>query len=167
MNYQQQLLKISAGFVGALFGGILIALPTLAQYRVDDPNFNRVEPFTEESEVIQPPLPSAQESPVAMVLPVDNQVTIRLMNDTNAPVTYQVIGDTEERTLYGSGEVSLQNLPTPITLTFVRSDGGLLEVQPQFTSNNGVLELRLDEATSLDGDTAALMIDEQGRIFMN
>ena len=137
MNYQRQVLKISAGVIGALFGSLLIGLPTLAQYRINE-DFNSVEPSSSESQVIQTPLPSAQESPVAMVLPVDNQVTIRLMNDTNTPVTYQVIGDTGERTLSGSGEVSLLDLPTPITLTFVRSDGGLLQVQPQFSADAGV-----------------------------
>jgi len=45
---------------------------------------------------IQAPLPEEQQAPSAM--PVNGKINIKLMNATNAVVTYQVIGDTNQRT---------------------------------------------------------------------
>jgi len=77
---------------------------------------------------IQAPLPEEQQAPSAMVMPVNGKINIKLMNATNAVVTYQVIGDTNQRTLAGGLDVTLQNIKTPLTVTFVREDKGLLKV---------------------------------------
>jgi len=42
-------------------------------------------------------------------------------NNTNAPVSYEAIGYTQRRFL-GGEETVLRNLPTPVTVTFVRQD---------------------------------------------
>jgi len=40
-------------------------------------------------------------------MPVNGKINIKLMNATNAVVTYQVIGDTNQRTLAGGLDVTL------------------------------------------------------------
>jgi len=42
------------------------------------------------------------------------------MNATNTVVNYQVIGDTNQRTLAGGSDITLQNIATPVTVTCVR-----------------------------------------------
>jgi len=55
------------------------------------------------------------------------------MNATNAVVTYQVIGDTNQRTLAGGLDVTLQNIKTPLTVTFVREQDFLRLVKSSLT----------------------------------
>jgi len=75
--------------------------------------------------------PEEQQAPSAMVMPVNGKINIKLMNATNAVVTYQVIGDTNQRTLAGGLDVTLQNIKTPLTVTFVRGQRALRLVQKQ------------------------------------
>jgi len=72
------------------------------------------------------------------------------MNATNTVVNYQVIGDTNQRTLAGGSDITLQNIATPVTVTCVREDNGLLRLFPK--QPQGLLEVMLDETTSLDQD---------------
>jgi hypothetical protein len=116
--------------------------------------------------VIQPPLPEEQQAPSAMVMPIDGKINIKLTNATNAVVTYQVIGDTDQRSLEGSSDVTLQNIATPVTLTFLREDKGLLKVTLQTTSP-GVLEVMLDETTNLDEDQDTVRVEKGGTVFVN
>jgi len=55
------------------------------------------------------------------------------MNATNTVVNYQVIGDTNQRTLAGGSDITLQNIATPVTVTCVREDNGL-QVIPKAAS---------------------------------
>lgn len=116
--------------------------------------------------VIQPPLPEEQQSPSATVMPVDGKINIKLTNATNAAVTYQVVGDTDQRTLGGDSDVTLQNIQTPVTITFVREDKGLLKVTPQAASE-GLLEVTVDETTNLDEDKGTIRVQENGQVFLN
>jgi len=115
---------------------------------------------------IQPPLPEQQQAPSMMVTPVDGKINIKLINATNAVVTYQVVGDTNQRTLTGDSDVTLQNLETPVTVTFVRQDRGLLKVSPQ-ASSSGLLEVTLDETTNLDEGKSTMRIEKGGAVFIN
>jgi hypothetical protein len=115
---------------------------------------------------IQPPLPEQQQAPNMMVTPVDGKINIKLINTTNAVVTYQVVGDTNQRTLTGDSDVTLQNLETPVTVTFVRQDRGLLKVSPQ-ASSSGLLEVTLDETTNLDEGKSTMRIEKGGAVFIN
>lgn len=116
--------------------------------------------------VIQPPLPEEQQAPSGMVMPVDGKINITLVNATNTAVTYQVIGDTEPRTLVGDSDVTLQNLETPVTVTFEREDKGFLKVSPQAASV-GLLEVTLDEATNVDEGKGTMNVQEGGLVFLN
>jgi len=114
-----------------------------------------------------PPTPEQLEDPVATVTPVNGTVSVRLINSTAAVIRYQVIEDTELRSLAGESEVTLQGLATPVTITFYREDRGLLAVTPVATAEPGVLEVTLDETTDLGEDETALVIQETGSVFLN
>ena len=115
---------------------------------------------------ITPPLPEEQKPPVARVEPVGGQVTVRLVNQTDANITYQVVGDTKPRTLAGRSDVTLQNLKTPVNITFQRPDRGLLRVSPQ-SSEAGMLEVTLAATTELGTDNLAMTIQENGNVLLN
>lgn len=117
-----------------------------------------------QSSVIQ----TQQQPSVAMVTPTDGRVTVKLVNRTNAPVSYQAIGDTAPRTLQGKSDVVLRGLRIPATVTFHRRDSGLLMVTPQSGSNQqGMLQLTLQETTDLGMDRSALRIERSGAVFLN
>ena len=72
------------------------------------------------------PPPEQLQSPSAIVIPINGKVSIRLVNETSANVTYEAIGNTNQRLLQGKSSVTLQDLKTPLLVTFKRQDGGLL-----------------------------------------
>lgn len=113
------------------------------------------------------PLPSQQQSPSARIAVANGRVNVRLVNDTAARITYQVIGDTAPRSLQGKSDVTLQGLTAPVTVTFQREDGGLLQATPQTSTESGQLEVRLDETTNQAQDRRALRIENNGSVFLN
>jgi hypothetical protein len=117
--------------------------------------------------VIQPPLPSQLQAPSAIITPNNGIVNVTLMNQTGAIINYQVIGDTNQRSLPGKSNVVLQNLKTPITITFRRQDGGLLRVTPQATSEAGMLSVTFTETTDLGTDRNSMRIQRNGSVFLN
>ncbi len=120
-----------------------------------------------QNSVIQTPSPQQQQAAVAMVMPMSGKVGLRLVNQTAAPISYQVIGDTAPRILQGKSEVMLQGLRIPTTVTFYRQDKGLLMVTPQGSSQQGMLQLTLRETTDLGMDRSALRIEQNGSVFLN
>lgn len=108
-----------------------------------------------------------RQTPSATIALASGRVNIKLINDTGASVTYQVIGDTAPRSLQGKTDVTLQRLNTPVTVTFQREDGGLLQATPQPSSKSGVLEVRLKETTDVGQDRSALRIEGNGSVFLN
>ncbi|MGF1478171.1 MAG: hypothetical protein ACFB4I_01590 [Cyanophyceae cyanobacterium] len=114
-----------------------------------------------------PPLPEERSDPVAMIMPVDGQVSVTIKNNTNAIITYEAVGHTERRYLQGGEETMLTDLPLPLTLTMVRQDDGFIEVKP-LASDSGMLEVTLDEeAQPLDDNQGVLRIQEDGQVFLN
>lgn len=113
------------------------------------------------------PLPSQQQSPSARIAVANGRVNVRLVNDTAAKITYQVIGDTAPRSLEGKSDVTLQGLTAPVTVTFQREDGGLLQATPQTSTESGQLEVRLDETTNQGQDRRSLRIENNGSVFLN
>lgn len=113
-----------------------------------------------------PPLPEQRSKPIALVMPQQGSVNVRLKNNTNALVTYEAIGQTGRRTLQGQEEVVLRNLPVPVTITTVRQDKGLVDVVP-VSSQEGMLEVSLNESKSLDDNAGALRIQKDGQVFLN
>ncbi|ACC81573.1 hypothetical protein [Nostoc punctiforme] len=118
------------------------------------------------STVIQPPFPESRQSPIATITPTAGTVDVRLKNNTNAGISYQAIGYTKPRYLAGRQEFVLRNLPTPVSITLVRQDGGLLKVMPTSTSE-GTLAVSLDETTKFDNDQGVLRIQKNGQVFLN
>ncbi|ARV61503.1 hypothetical protein BZZ01_25285 [Nostocales cyanobacterium HT-58-2] len=113
------------------------------------------------------PAPESQQAPSTRIALRDSRVSVRLVNQTAAPITYQALGDTAPRTLRGKSEVLLQGLSTPTTVTFQRQDNGLLMVKTQPSSQSGVLDVRFNETTNLQMDRKAINIQPDGQVFLN
>lgn len=116
---------------------------------------------------VTPPLPEVRSNAIATVMPMDGKVDVKLKNNTNAFVSYQAVGYTGRRFLVAGEEIILQNLPTPVTITTVRQDKGLLDVIPVSTSQPGMLEISLNESRNLDDSLGALRIQRDGQVFLN
>ncbi len=112
------------------------------------------------------PAPETRQDPIARVTPTAGTVDVILKNNTNAGISYQAITHTQPRFLAGGEEFVLRNLPTPITITLVRQDGGLLKVIPMSTSE-GMLAVSLDETTNFDNNQGVLRIQKDGQVFLN
>ena len=115
---------------------------------------------------IQPPLPEQQQPPSGMVMPIKGNVNVNLVNGTGAFVSYQVIGNTAVRSLAGNSTVMLQNLPTPLTVTFQRLDHGLVKVSLQ-SPKPGMLNVNLTPTTDLSQDKLSMRVQPTGSIFLN
>ncbi|MBR8838747.1 MAG: hypothetical protein DSM106950_33275 [Stigonema ocellatum SAG 48.90 = DSM 106950] len=120
-----------------------------------------------QTSVIQTAPPQQQQAAVATVIPTDGKISVRLVNQTNAPISYQALGDTAPRTLQGKSDVVLQGLRIPATVTFYRQDHGLLMVTPQGSSQQGMLQLTLRETTDQAIDKSALRIEKNGAVYLN
>jgi hypothetical protein len=109
-------------------------------------------------------LPEGQQPVLATIMPQMGKVGVMLKNATDAPITYQVLGNTQQRTLAGRGEIMLQALPVPTTLTFLRPDGGLVRVVPIANSQPGVLDVTLNGAMGLSDSQTTLRIQDSGKV---
>ncbi|MGC1307846.1 MAG: hypothetical protein WA885_11490 [Phormidesmis sp.] len=112
------------------------------------------------------PLPEDRSVAIATAVPVDNQLSIMLVNDTGAVVTYEVVGDTTRRELMGGESAMLQSIPLPATITAIREDEGLLDVTAN-ASEAGMLEISLMQAPALDDTQGVVRIQEDGQVFVN
>lgn len=115
---------------------------------------------------VQIPLPGTVQPPSAFVAPNNGTVNIELINNTNTDVTYEVIGATDQRSISGRSQVTLQGLPVPVNMTFVRPDGGFVTVTPRQLAP-GVLQVTLVEAPNVDVGQGALNIQRDGGVFLN
>ena len=105
--------------------------------------------------------------PSAILMPTNGKVSIRLLNETSANITYEAIGNTNQRLLLGKSSVILQDLKTPLSITFKRQDGGLLMVNPKANSEPGTLSVTFTETTDLGIDKSAMDIQNTGAVFLN
>jgi hypothetical protein len=106
-------------------------------------------------------------TPDSAMTPVNGKVSIRFVNGTGADIEYQVVGDTEYRTLAGNAEMTLKDLPVAATLTFRRKDSGLLRVQFRADDPTGTIVVNVGATTDFALDRTTLYIDQQGKIFFN
>lgn len=116
---------------------------------------------------IQPPLPETRQSPIATITPTAGRVNVRLQNNTNTSISYQAIGYTQPRILSVREAIVLRNLPTPVTITMVREDGGFINAMPTSTSEDGTLTLSLNETANFANSDTALRIQSNGQVFVN
>ncbi len=158
---------------GGLPTGVVPGDPTEEQIRMgvggeapyeENQNYSRRQQG--QVSVIAPPLPEQQQSPIASVTPTNGQVSVRIKNDTNAAINYEVIGHTERRVLVGGQEVVLQNLPVPVTITTVRQDNGFVQVIPVSTKS-GMIEFSLDEQTNPSNEQSVIRIQQSGQVYLN
>lgn len=111
----------------------------------------------------------AQELPPpdAAITPIDGQVNIRFINETSAPIDYEVIGNTEPRTVGGRTQILLRDLAVPTTMTFRRQDKGFLQATLQQDQSSDTLILSVRETTDFTADRVSLYIDQQGAVYFN
>lgn len=137
-----------------------------------DPNAAQTEvtpaPQTQQTPTVpqQSPLPESILPPSGFVSIPNGTLNIELVNNTNTEVTYEVLGQTDQRSLSGRSQVSLQGLRTPINMTFVRPDGGFVTVTPRAVSP-GVLEVTLVEAPDVDAGQGAMNVQGNGNFYLN
>ncbi|MGB3189079.1 MAG: hypothetical protein WBB43_06575 [Limnoraphis sp.] len=115
--------------------------------------------------VIQPPMPAAQMRTMGNINVNGSTVNVSLNNDTNANITYQVIGHTDDRLLSGGNEAELLNLPLPITITVLREDAGLIDIQDMM-AEDGEVSFSLEEEGNLTGSEKTIRIQEDGTVFV-
>jgi hypothetical protein len=106
-------------------------------------------------------------TPDSAMTPVNGKVSIQFINETGADIEYQVVGDTEYRTLAGGGEMLLKELPVATSLTFRRKDSGLLQVQFRADDPPGTIVVRVSATDDFALDRTTLYIDQKGMIFFN
>lgn len=112
------------------------------------------------------PTPEQQQAATTTVRPVNGVVNLRLVNNSGADITYQVIGDTQPRYLTGNRSVTLSSIDTPTTLTFYRPDRGFLVVTPQPVSP-GVLEVRFNPTNNFTLDNTTMTVQPSGAVYLN
>jgi hypothetical protein len=114
---------------------------------------------------VTPPLES-QFVPKARIQLNADRTNITLINNTNAVITYQAVGDTQPRILQGGQRIDLRGLRAPVTLTLDRQDAGLLLVTPRASATSpNTLEVSLDTTTNLSADTTTLRVEQTGSVY--
>ncbi|CBN58116.1 MULTISPECIES: hypothetical protein [Kamptonema] len=142
--------------------------PAKAQPATTQPNATPAAPqATPQTPAQTMAAPARFPLPSARVEPSEGVVTIKLVNTTNALISYQVVGDTQPRTLGEQSEIQLKGLKTPVTITYQREDGGLLMVRPQATATPGFLQVSFSATTDLSVDTKSLNVQAEGGVFLN
>lgn len=126
-----------------------------------------VPPTVPSTSSVSPTSPARERgAAIAVVTPMDNQLSLSLMNSTGTTVTYEVVGDTARRTLMADEAAMLQGIPLPATITVVRQDEGLLDVSAM-ESEDGMLQLSLMPEPALDSTQGVIRIQEDGQVFVN
>jgi hypothetical protein len=98
---------------------------------------------------------------------MNGMVDIRLTNNTNVGINYEVTGETQRYLIEGGESTVLRNITLPMTMTVVRTDDGWADVNV-LSAEEGMIELGLDEdATPLDENQGVVRIQEDGQVFVN
>jgi hypothetical protein len=104
-------------------------------------------------------------TPDGSMVPVNGKVNVKLINQTNDRLFYQVVGQTTRRTLGAKSKIELQELKLPASILFRRQDNGFLKVTLN-PGEKGMLDLKLNETTNLDTDKKSLTIRKDGSLFL-
>ena len=136
--------SVKAAVAEVLWTGLAIATttPTLAQPLPDESDRELVTQFTA----------------------LNNRVTIELNNETGAPLTYEVLGITDQRLLPPEQSVLLQNIPLDATLTAVRNDNGLIDITGS-GGETGQLSLSIVREANFDDTQGVIIIEQSGRVL--
>jgi hypothetical protein len=181
MNKRYQKVLKSTGLFGSICG-MLTGLPVMAMPQMADTELrfqlnssfwdcNSVPdncfPITPVSIAQIPPLPEPQQPPITVISPINHKVNIKLVNETGASINYQVIGETNQRSLPGKYNMTLLDLKTPTTVTFQRQDHGLLRVIAQPSNVPGTLTVNFTKTTDFSQDKTTLNIQQNGNVYLN
>jgi len=117
----------------------------------------------------RPPLPENRSEPVASIMPMNGQVSIRLVNNMNADAHFELVGYTDQRTLAAGESTIVRNIPLPVTIAAWREDRGYLEMMPVSSmQRTGMFQVGLDEDRNpLDDNQGVLRIQQNGQVFLN
>jgi hypothetical protein len=112
------------------------------------------------------PVPPAQlKEPTATMSLPRGQVNIALVNQTGTAITYQVLGDTEERRLSADTKYTLQRLPAPANMSFYRPDRGPIDATIQAIAP-GELQIVFNRGPNSDRDHTFLSVLDSGQVFL-
>jgi hypothetical protein len=112
------------------------------------------------------PLPELLRNPATTIELRSGLVDITLLNDTNTEIIYQVLGDTEPRSLPAGETVLLLELSAPVQMTFNRSDNGFLDASLA-SAGTGLLQVTLDEIAEFASSEAGLIVEESGNVIVD
>lgn len=166
---------MSKQFIKILLSGIVVGLPIFANLEAKADNHTDMP--SQEMEMEQgndsvEPESGAYDSidggydgePVVTLPKTEGEIEVILKNNTNAAIDYQAIGFTENQTLEGGEEHTLQGLPVPVVIRAARQDDGFVTTEPM-VNDDGVLEVALDEAG--ERNLGVLRIEEDGSVYVN
>jgi hypothetical protein len=118
----------------------------------------------------------AQElpEPITVIELADDLLTIRLVNQTEDAIEYQVLGDTELRTILGSSDITLRSLRIPVSLIFhyrsiprsFSEQTGLLEVELIQDPATGNLDVMMMPTQNPAQDSSFIEIDVNGNVYV-
>jgi serine/threonine protein kinase len=103
---------------------------------------------------------------VAAVSPTGGRVDVSLVNATGTVVSYQVLGNTDERSLYADMRSNLRGLPAPANVSFYRPDRGPIVVKTRTLGPNKI-EVTLRRGNGPDDDHSFLTVQESGKVILN
>ncbi len=103
--------------------------------------------------------------PDGKMVPVNGKANVRLTNKTSDRLFYQVVRQTNRRSLAENSTVALQALTLPASIVFRRQDGALLKASLK-PVGEGTVEVRLDETNDLGLDKRSLSIRNDGALFL-
>lgn len=171
MKFKQLLNQKNMGIMGAILGSTLFSMTLLPMAGIAEskPNPNLESNRGDRESTIAQFRTGPRDNldrPVALLRSQNMPVEITLVNNTNDRITYQVIGDTDERLISEGGTATVRRIDIPVTVTFVRSSSAaLLQVEPEVIGP-GEIRLNLDETSRLDRDVTAMRIDETGEVYL-
>jgi serine/threonine protein kinase len=112
--------------------------------------------------------PSEEEGrkTIATASPSSSRVDISLVNATGTVVSYQVLGNTDERSLYADMRSNLRRLPAPANVSFYRPDRGPIEVSTKTIGPNKI-EVTLRRGGGPDDDHSFLTVQESGKVILD
>ncbi|MEO1392205.1 MAG: hypothetical protein AAFV90_04775 [Cyanobacteria bacterium J06634_5] len=104
---------------------------------------------------------------------LQGSVSVQIENMTANTLTYQALGDTEPRTLEADGDIALNNLLVPTTVTFSyvdmvrdRSTGSGLTKAEVRAEADGMLHLVIQPTTDLNTEVSNLTVESDGNVFV-
>ena len=118
------------------------------------------------SQAQTPPTLTERQAAAAYLTPVGATTDVVLVNTGGADISFQVIGQTNIRTLAAGEEISLLALSIPTDITLYRTDGGFVRAQVGVEEGENTVRLELSGTASFSDDTSSVVILETGGIYL-